>query len=331
MANTRVPDIALINLGFLMALKEAVVRDPVQASYQFRLHPSDAAVIADLGFDALESLALGLDESIVTLRYTGPGPMRSDQDAPGAAQHLCKRARAGRADVGSAEPIRADKWASSRSLLICAVHEPSLVDSRFVARHVHALDLARRALAAWCQGQHRQLSHRHGSLDVAPVFRVRRRRCAKTRQAARFAGMLHQDCVAVHHDRRVDGLRHLPRSSRSVAASGRGPARGLRALRPSAGGARALVRPGFLRGFLDRSDLGLGGEGSDLPVRDLQSLPLPVSCTVDGAGQSRAGLSLLQADTTLPARSSRPAPFPRTRISAPRRGIRQAHELRGTL
>jgi hypothetical protein len=71
MANTRVPDIALINLGFLMALKEAVVRDPVQASYQFRLHPSDAAVIRDLGFDALESLALGLDESIVTLRYTG--------------------------------------------------------------------------------------------------------------------------------------------------------------------------------------------------------------------------------------------------------------------
>jgi len=71
MANTRVPDIALINLGFLMALKEAVVRDPVQASYQFRLHPRDVAVIADLGFDALESLALGLDESIVTLRYTG--------------------------------------------------------------------------------------------------------------------------------------------------------------------------------------------------------------------------------------------------------------------
>ena len=71
MANTRVPDIALINLGFLLALKEAVVRDPVQAYYQFRLHPSDAAVIGDLGFDALESLALGLDQSIVTLRYTG--------------------------------------------------------------------------------------------------------------------------------------------------------------------------------------------------------------------------------------------------------------------
>lgn len=71
MANARVSDIALINLGFLLALKEAVVRDPVQACYQFRLHPSDAAVIGDLGFDALESLALGLDESIVTLRYTG--------------------------------------------------------------------------------------------------------------------------------------------------------------------------------------------------------------------------------------------------------------------
>jgi hypothetical protein len=39
MANTRVPDIALINLGFLLALKDAVVRDPVQAYYQFRLHP----------------------------------------------------------------------------------------------------------------------------------------------------------------------------------------------------------------------------------------------------------------------------------------------------
>jgi len=67
----RVPDIALINLGFLLALKDAVMRDPVQACYQFRLAPSDAAVIRDLGFDALESLALGLDDSIVTLRYTG--------------------------------------------------------------------------------------------------------------------------------------------------------------------------------------------------------------------------------------------------------------------
>jgi hypothetical protein len=71
MANLRVSDVALINLGFLLALKEAVVRDPVQASYQFRLHPSDAAIIGELGFDALESLALGLDQSIVTLRYTG--------------------------------------------------------------------------------------------------------------------------------------------------------------------------------------------------------------------------------------------------------------------
>lgn len=71
MANMRLSDIALINLGFLVALKEAVVRDPVQACYQFHLHPSDAAVIGELGFDALESLALGLDESLVTLRYTG--------------------------------------------------------------------------------------------------------------------------------------------------------------------------------------------------------------------------------------------------------------------
>jgi len=70
-ANAHVSDIALINLGFLLALKEAVVRDPVQACYQFRLQPSDAAVIGELAFDALESLALGLDESIVTLRYTG--------------------------------------------------------------------------------------------------------------------------------------------------------------------------------------------------------------------------------------------------------------------
>jgi hypothetical protein len=70
-ANAQLSDIALINLGFLLALKEAVVRDPVQASYQFRLQPSDAAAIGELGFDALESLALGLDESIVTLRYTG--------------------------------------------------------------------------------------------------------------------------------------------------------------------------------------------------------------------------------------------------------------------
>jgi hypothetical protein len=70
-AITRLSDIALINLGFLLALKEAVVRDPAQACYQFRLHPSDAATIGELGFDALESLALGLDESIVTLRYTG--------------------------------------------------------------------------------------------------------------------------------------------------------------------------------------------------------------------------------------------------------------------
>ena len=71
MANTRVPDFALINLGFLLALKDAVMRDPVEACQRFRLHPSDAAVVRDLSFDTLESLALGLDESIVTLRYTG--------------------------------------------------------------------------------------------------------------------------------------------------------------------------------------------------------------------------------------------------------------------
>ena len=71
MADTRVPDIALINLGFLLALKEAVMRNPVQACQQFRLHPLDAAVVRDLPFDRLESLALGLDEPIVTLRYTG--------------------------------------------------------------------------------------------------------------------------------------------------------------------------------------------------------------------------------------------------------------------
>ena len=71
MANTRVPDFALINLGFLLALKEAVMRNPVQACQQFRLHPSDAAVVRDLSFDTLESVALGLDESIVMLRYTG--------------------------------------------------------------------------------------------------------------------------------------------------------------------------------------------------------------------------------------------------------------------
>lgn len=71
MANSHVSDIALINLGFLLALKEAVVRDPVQACFQFRLKPGDATLIAELGFDVLESLALGLDESIVTLRYTG--------------------------------------------------------------------------------------------------------------------------------------------------------------------------------------------------------------------------------------------------------------------
>ena len=71
MADTLVPDFALINLGFLLALKEAVMRNPVQACQQFRLHPSDAAVVRDLTFDRLESLALGLEESIVTLRYTG--------------------------------------------------------------------------------------------------------------------------------------------------------------------------------------------------------------------------------------------------------------------
>jgi hypothetical protein len=70
-AQTRVPDIALINLGFLVALKEALARDPVQACQRFRLHPSDAALIRDLGFDALEALALGVNESIMTLRYTG--------------------------------------------------------------------------------------------------------------------------------------------------------------------------------------------------------------------------------------------------------------------
>ena len=71
MTDTRVPDIALINLGFLLALKDAVMRNPVLACQEFRLHPADAAVVRDLTFDRLESLALGLDGPIVTLRYTG--------------------------------------------------------------------------------------------------------------------------------------------------------------------------------------------------------------------------------------------------------------------
>lgn len=86
MADTSIPDFALINLGFLLALKEAIMRNPAQACQEFHLEPGDAALVRDLNFDALESLALGLGESIVTLRYTGqdlrdlvatPPPLRS--------------------------------------------------------------------------------------------------------------------------------------------------------------------------------------------------------------------------------------------------------------
>jgi hypothetical protein len=82
MGTTRIPDIALINLGFLLALKEALIRDPTQACYQFRLDPADAALIRDLGFDTLQSLALDLDESIVTLRFTGQDLHRLLQTPP---------------------------------------------------------------------------------------------------------------------------------------------------------------------------------------------------------------------------------------------------------
>jgi len=66
-----VPDFALINLGYLLALKDAAMRNTARACQQYRMDPADAAVVRDLPFDTLESLALGLDESIVTLRYTG--------------------------------------------------------------------------------------------------------------------------------------------------------------------------------------------------------------------------------------------------------------------
>jgi hypothetical protein len=37
MTDMRVTDIAMINLGFLLALKERVMRDPVKGLYIFRL------------------------------------------------------------------------------------------------------------------------------------------------------------------------------------------------------------------------------------------------------------------------------------------------------
>jgi hypothetical protein len=70
-ATPRIPDVALINLSFLLALKEAVSRNPAEACYKFNLKQADLPVIRDLGVAAIESLALDINESLVTLRYTG--------------------------------------------------------------------------------------------------------------------------------------------------------------------------------------------------------------------------------------------------------------------
>ena len=67
----RIPDIALVNLSYLLALKEAASRDPVGACYKFNLKQADISLIRDLSVDAIETLALGINESLVTLRYTG--------------------------------------------------------------------------------------------------------------------------------------------------------------------------------------------------------------------------------------------------------------------
>jgi len=82
-ATPRIPDVALINLSFLLALKEAVSRNPAQACCRFNLNPSDVAVIKELGVDAIEALSLDINEPLVMLRYTGEDLVALIKTPPG--------------------------------------------------------------------------------------------------------------------------------------------------------------------------------------------------------------------------------------------------------
>jgi hypothetical protein len=63
-------DVQILNLAFLQAIQSAIHRDPAQACYRFGLKPGDVEFFGSLRFDALQALALTLDQSVVGLRFS---------------------------------------------------------------------------------------------------------------------------------------------------------------------------------------------------------------------------------------------------------------------
>lgn len=55
---------------YLMALRDAAVRDITQASYQYGLTRSELEEFAALSFDSIQSIASRMDQSMVKLRYS---------------------------------------------------------------------------------------------------------------------------------------------------------------------------------------------------------------------------------------------------------------------
>jgi hypothetical protein len=63
--------IHLLNLQFLVTVREALKADPVQAAYEFAIDVATADAIRHCSDDRLRALSCALDGSIFTLRLRG--------------------------------------------------------------------------------------------------------------------------------------------------------------------------------------------------------------------------------------------------------------------
>ncbi len=62
--------VGVLNLMYLMAVREAAARDIAQASYQFGLSRGDLEQLQSLSFEAVQAVASRMDQSMVRLRYS---------------------------------------------------------------------------------------------------------------------------------------------------------------------------------------------------------------------------------------------------------------------
>ena len=304
------------------------MRDPVQACYQFRLDPSDAAVIRGPRLRRARVARAGprrIDRDAALYR---PGPRRSAQDPASAAQHLCDRPRTGRADVRSTESIlRQSMGKFKQAVDLRSIASRRAMDSRHVARHIHALDIARRALAAgagsaplyfspaWIAGRYAGIS-------------LSTRRLAKSGQAPDSP-----ECFLKMPSlfTMVDASSSTP-STAIIAIGGR--IRPKPCSRPtrttSADGCRASSpSTGFSTSFRGPIAMGLGGAGSSLPVDRLR----PCHCrylaplaALPNHARDCPFCKLTPRYARDPAVRSR---FPERKYPQVSRGIRQEHDVRG--